>query len=453
MLAQSLILVPLLGIAVLMLARRGLDAREQQLVVYGWLAHLIGAFGLVIYHEYIFRGGDMYLYHHYGREVARLMRDDFVLYAPEAVNLTLQRETVFPFGVLLGGTSTASMMGITSFASLLFGDSIYGLCVAFSFFSFLGTVQSYKAVRFKLNSGERVPALSGILLVPSVIFWTAGIVKEGVVVAALGCLLGSISDVLVRRRILASVPIPFLVGIVALVKPYVLVPLALGFGAWFYAGRGGRIRLGYKVLGLVLAVGGVLAVGRAFPAYGVDQVAETIATTQENFASANTAAGSGIEMGERGGEQSLAGSLKWAPLGLLNALARPMIFDIRNGATAIAALEMTLVVWIVVSLVRRHGVRRVLREISSQPPFLFSAVFVLAFGTSVGLATANLGTLSRYRVPMMPMYVASVLVIRARLDKGREQATRRPISPSVASRAIRPRMQRHGRPRGAATGA
>ncbi len=419
MLAQSVILVPLAGIAALVLAWRGLDARERRFVSWAWLAHVAATFGLVVYHEYIFMGGDMDLYTGYGRDVARLMRFDLARYAPEALNLTLQRETVFPFSVLLEGTSTASMMGLTSFAMLLFGDSIFAVCLVFSFFAFLGSVSMYKAVRFKLTAVERVPVLIGVLLVPSVVFWSSGIVKEAVVLGGLGTVLKAISDTLVRRRMLAIVTMAPSVALIALIKPYVFVPLVLGFGAWFYAGRGQKLSLGYKLLGIAIAAAGMMVVAAQFPAYSFDRVGETIAHTQQNFVQANQGAGSGIQIGDvdtAAEEQTLARSLKWAPLGLLNALARPMLFDIRNVTLAIAALEMTALIWAVLSLLRRHGVRRVIREISSEPPFLFSAVFVLALGISVGLATGNLGTLSRYRVPMMPMYVATVLALRARLD-------------------------------------
>jgi|GEM_PF-720348 len=417
MVVQSFVFVPLVGLLAFMMARRGLGSHERRFIAYAFLAHVVGSISLVLYHEYIFRGGDMYLYTGFGRELAAFMRTDFVRNAPDVVNLTLQRESHLPMEVLLEGTSTATMMGLTAFAMLVFGDSIYAVCLAFSFFSFVGTASIYKAVRFKLDVVERTPVLVGVLLVPSVVFWSSGIVKEAVVVGALGGVLNGISEALVRKRIAALIAMVPAAGLMMLTKPYVFVPLVLGIGAWFYAGRGNKLGLGYKLIGTAIAIGGLVAVSRMFPAYGFDRVAETIAHTQRNFA--QTEAGSGVQVGDLDTDledQTLAGSLKWAPLGLLNAVARPMPFDVRNLALAIAAIEMTALLWIVSSLVRRHGVGRVLTAVSAHPPYLFSAVFVLALGTSVGLATGNLGSLSRYRVPMMPMYVGMVLALRARLN-------------------------------------
>jgi len=38
-------------------------------------------------------------------------------------------------------------------------------------------------------------------------------------------------------------------------------------------------------------------------------------------------------------------------------------------------------------------------------------VFVMAFGIAVGLASSNLGTLSRYRSPLVPFFVVLLLVL------------------------------------------
>jgi hypothetical protein len=53
----------------------------------------------------------------------------------------------------------------------------------------------------------------------------------------------------------------------------------------------------------------------------------------------------------------------------------------------------------------------------NNPVLLFCAVFIVLFGVAVGLAAPNLGTLSRYRVPMMPMYGFLLLSLAAKAKK------------------------------------
>jgi hypothetical protein len=51
------------------------------------------------------------------------------------------------------------------------------------------------------------------------------------------------------------------------------------------------------------------------------------------------------------------------------------------------------------------------------PLLVFSLVFVLVFGVGIGLAAMNLGSLSRYRAPLMPFYVTLLLVLRERVRR------------------------------------
>jgi hypothetical protein len=50
------------------------------------------------------------------------------------------------------------------------------------------------------------------------------------------------------------------------------------------------------------------------------------------------------------------------------------------------------------------------RRLSSSPLLMFCLVFSLTMGVGVGLATTNLGTLSRYRMPLVPFFAALVLI-------------------------------------------
>lgn len=56
--------------------------------------------------------------------------------------------------------------------------------------------------------------------------------------------------------------------------------------------------------------------------------------------------------------------------------------------------------------------RPLVRRVTANPALMFSIVFVLVLGLGTGLSTANLGTLSRYRAPMMPFFLLLLLVLR-----------------------------------------
>ena len=53
---------------------------------------------------------------------------------------------------------------------------------------------------------------------------------------------------------------------------------------------------------------------------------------------------------------------------------------------------------------------------------LFCAVFTLALALGTGLASTNMGTLSRYRAPMMPFFFVLLMVLRFEKEATRRAA-------------------------------
>jgi hypothetical protein len=78
-----------------------------------------------------------------------------------------------------------------------------------------------------------------------------------------------------------------------------------------------------------------------------------------------------------------------------------LVAALENGVFLLLSLRAVVQVLSV-----RGGVRTVVRA----PLFLSSMLFVLFFSLAVGLATPNLGTISRYRLPALP-FLVGVLVI------------------------------------------
>lgn len=410
------LLVPVFGVLTIMLALRGMTPVERRVILGGFVLHVVCALGLVVYHENIYHGGDMLRYAEFGTEIARYLRVNFLLYAPDLVKVIMQADNDLPVAVFLEGSAAGTMAGVTGFLMYFTDDSLFASCILVGFFSFGGLMGIYRAVRDQLSEPERQPLLYATLLVPSVSFWSAGIIKEAFLIGFLGMLVENAAAVLQKRRLWNALGIVVGAYGISLVKPYALFPLALAFGGLFYASRERKISLLYKILAIVVAIGGLVLLTRLFPAFGVEQLGATAARSRQNFAYVGSIeTGAGIDLGDEGQETSLTGQLKFAPLGLLNVLARPALFEMRNITMGIAALEMTVLVAVIFSSIRYVGLKRFFLAFRERPYLFFSAIFVLSFGTAVGITTTNLGSMSRYRTPMMPFYLGSVLAVRARI--------------------------------------
>lgn len=426
------------GPLLLLWALRGFQRTERTLIGISFLLHVLAAIAIVFYHEHVaVGGGDMLAYRTIGHQIARTIEIDPVRWGGETLKLALHQPSDLPVEVMLPGTSTGTMCAFSGLIMFFTGDALYGACLLVSFFSFLGAVSMCEALKPLLRTEERIPAMYGVLFLPSVLFWTGGLVKEAFVFGFLGIALRGLLGLASGFRLVWILQMFVGFAGIVLVKPYVLVALALAVGAWFLGERQRRIKIGYQVAGALAVIASLIAVARFFPEFSPENIVESMSRSRQSYAFAR-GGGSNVELGDDSVEPSLAGQLKWVPVGLLNTIARPFIFEANNGAMLLAALEITVLLGLVGALLFAHGPRRILRAIRDDRLLRAIFVLILTFGTSIGLATKNLGTLSRYRVPMMPAYAAGVLILQRRL----RLPLSRPSKSYLASNAVRTKVRR-----------
>lgn len=299
----SVLALVMIGSTLLIAIRERFDRREYSLVWLSLLAHIASVFGQVWITTFYYGAGDMLLYQEFGTQLADAMTYDPVTFVPLTLRLLLHdREVVFPFFVLGLGTSTGSMVAITGFISIFNGGSIYGTTMLVALWSFFGKIALYHAFRLRVPAALQPRVLVAILLIPSVVFWSSGILKESVAIGALGLAVLGIHMFIAGRRAQGLMLLALGGSIVGIVKAYILFPLVLAGGVWYAIqrlqtrGEPVAIKPIYLVVGGALAVGGVVALGELFPAYALDNLGEEAARQQE--IGARTPGGSQYAMGD-----------------------------------------------------------------------------------------------------------------------------------------------------------
>jgi hypothetical protein len=377
--------------------------------------------------EYFWKGGDVYMYEDQGAEIARVLDVDFAQFAPEVLKLALHQDARLPVDIQNVGTNTGTMEAIAGFIVFLVGPAVLTSCMVASVASWFGQLCMYRVAREEFGGEDRRAAALGFLFVPSVIFWGAGFTKEALVISFFGPLLLCCYRVLKDHRLGALVGVVVGGVGVAVIKSYTLVAYVVAASAAIYAdrawrqGRTIRIRPVYLVLAIGLAVGGTAATASFFPEYSSEQLADSLA--QHQAAWRTQEAGSAIQ--DVGDEQarSIPEQIAFVPVAIVNAMFRPAFFEVRNAPMAMAAAENALTILVLLGLVAGALQTGALATWLRSPLLVFSVVFVLIFGIGVGLTTSNLGSLSRYRAPMMPFYVTTLLVLRSRSQRAaRERA-------------------------------
>ena len=396
----------------------GLSPREQNWIVASFLMHVGFASAQVPLTLSFYGGSDMFLYFSYGEILAQMMERDPLQVIPEVTALLLQKPVRLPLLIVGEGTATGSMSALAAWSFYLVGSSKYASCIAFAMLSLCGKIAMYRVFRSNLDPAFRMPAMVAALFVPSFVFWSSGLIKEAVAVAGFGwCLFGL--HLWIRKRrpvpgwaIMAAGTIP-----VVLVKAYILLPFALAGGSWYYWARSldrGRVRIrpSYFMAAAVLGVGGIVLLGRYFPEYALDNfVARTSDLQQLGRGYPQLRGGSHFTLS---GEvpTTFVGQLMYSPAALLTSLFRPALFEAHNLLMLANALESTVFAILFIRILFTRNLANVRGQIANDSFLVFCVVFVIAFGIAVGLASSNLGTLSRYRCPLLPFFALLLLVLR-----------------------------------------
>jgi hypothetical protein len=77
----------------------------------------------------------------------------------------------------------------------------------------------------------------------------------------------------------------------------------------------------------------------------------------------------------------------------------------------LSAIEASMFLLITLKLLLLIGPARVWRAISSDPNIQFCLTFTMIFAFAVGISTYNFGSLSRYRIPCLPLYAIALVLI------------------------------------------
>ncbi|MDH5381061.1 MAG: hypothetical protein OEW75_09415, partial [Cyclobacteriaceae bacterium] len=260
-----------------------------------------------------------------------------------------------------------------------------------------------------------------ILFVPSVIFWGSGIFKDTITLAAVGWSVFAFYKIVFERsRILYPIILIASFYVIYVIKIYILLTLMPAMIIWLLLLNLEKVKsVILKVL--ILPVFVVIAALVAFQLvskvaednnkYALDQIANTAKVTAYDIRygwGARNGVGSGYTLGELDG--TVSSMIKLIPAAINVALFRPYLFEVGNPLMLMAAVESTVflfaTLFVLYSVFRRSAFRVFFnREV------LFCLSFSLVFAFAVGISAFNFGTLSRYKLPLIPFYLTALVII------------------------------------------
>jgi hypothetical protein len=376
--------------------------------------HALCCLAQVAITKFVFGGGDIYNYFRCAHINAELILQDPQRYAPELLPMFTQQSSLL-VGFSSGSTdSMVAFVTLTLFPAFL---SFMGSCMLFGVLSFSGKMALFKSLEPFVHPVVRKRLFAACLFIPSLVFWSSAIMKESVAVFALGWIMwAGVSFWLGKRS-----PIVLLVGassiwLLSMIKAYVVLTWAVAVGVWFVWSSLTRREQGveallkkplYLILGAIGTIGLVFAIGEIAPRYSATSLLDEAAYLQE------------VGQQVKGGSHiqgtldlsSSSGRIQAIPIALVTSLFRPFIFEVHNAVALINALETTGVLLLFVFVLARRGVLQTVKAVLRTPALMFCVTFTVVFAIGVGISTTNLGTMSRYRVPMLPFFLATLLLL------------------------------------------
>lgn len=287
----------------------------------------------------------------------------------------------------------------------LFSFGYYHVHTVFMcFFSLIGLTALYKAFVPFLQK-LKLLLLFGIFLIPSVLFWSSGVLKEGVVIFSMGLLIWSLFKVVEKPNVKHLSVLIFSILILLFIKVYVIIALAPGIIGFILLTKKNR----RHPLALYLSI----AITGSLISLGVhNKIPEVDIITKLYFKNIDF-----IKMSERTRSNSAfyitrlnnnpIEFVKMIPSALTNTTFRPFIWESKSAMMLVNSLEnITLFLFGTLCLFLSKKRANIDFKLVG-----FCLTFIIILYLFIGWTTPISGAIVRYKIPAWPFFIILSLLI------------------------------------------
>jgi hypothetical protein len=319
------------------------------------------------------------------------------------------------------------IMSLFSFFTL---KSYWAMTIIMAYFTSLASWKLFELVRvFKFNN-EKLLAF-GVLLLPSVNFWCAGVSKDTIVFIATLVLVYHVFKI-VSEKFKATV-LNYIIAIIAALlisqmRPFILaaiaIPMAFSLSSRIirFLGGGNMFVIVFRsivlIAGLAIAGNALIATNEA---EFLDQNAylQEAAVIQKDFQQNQTYGDKRYSLGTV--EFTPVGLVRVAPMAILTGLFRPYLWEALSPTLIMNGLESVIFLYFIFILVRRDFFKK-WYLIRTNEFLVFCLIFVLIIAFMTGLTSGLYGVLVRLRAPLLPfLFILSTIDLRLRSTNNEQQ--------------------------------
>jgi hypothetical protein len=408
----GLIVFLLCAIGINSLKNKYISEENRKLFLFAFLIKCFGGLAFILYSKYVMAADTLMYY----SSILELSKTDYNSYVDFffSFNKTFEDSDTLTkifsdshFQYMASPSNGMVVRFGSLFANLVFG-SYSGLTLIYCAFSYLGLWSLFSSAS-KLYPKLRRKILIVVLFLPSVLFWGSGLLKDSLTIGCLGFVTYASFEIFIHKNIkkrFATLLI-FSGWMLLTIKGYVFYIYVLSFLFASFSTKPIFNKLKYVFV--IIAIFVLLKYTEVFMGGLIDE-----AITQAE----------GYENIDAGSNVSLF-VFDFSPLGIVNMVSssfvaiffRPYLWESRFSLSLLlSSVESSFFLVFTLFTIFKCGIVNIIKSINTDNRILFCFVFSVLFSIVVGFTTFNFGTMSRYKIPCLPVYLIMLFVIKEKKD-------------------------------------
>ncbi|HKR05896.1 MAG TPA: hypothetical protein VJY62_14770 [Bacteroidia bacterium] len=397
---------------------------EYKYYIAGLNVKIIGAISITLIYLLYYGGGDTTNYYHDAICWNKLMfsnPEGFFTVLKEGTNINnyfyFTPETGYP--IYWKDRGTTFVVRLAFFVTLLSFRSFLVATILFAWFSYMGVWRLFRVFLYEFPMLSREMSIA-FLFIPSVFFWGSGMLKDTVTFSAAGFFTFNFYRLFIKRKQIFYHAFGLLASsyVILAIKPYIIFAFLPGCLLWIinniitrFGGSFTRAVATPVFLVIAFTTGYFLLnnLSSQLGDYSLEKVLDKAVLTQTDLKS-DYYHGNAFDLGDL--EATIPSMLSKAHLAINAALFRPYLWECKNPVMFLSGIENFIILSFTLLITLRLKIIGVFKYFIKHHLLTFSLVFSLFFAFSVGISTPNFGSMVRYRIPILPFYVASLFIIR-----------------------------------------
>ena len=427
MVLKDIIITPIFVIFVLLVAffsrKYFSDPITRKYFIPGLSLKIIGAISLGLIYQFYYGGGDTFTYFEHGSKYIYEAFQDSPLKAIKLIFASgdYQADT-FKYThkiIFYDDSPSYFVIRVAGFFDLFTFHTYSATAVLFAVLSFSGMWALYMTF-YRIFPRLHLEFAVAVLFIPSVFFWGSGILKDPLTLGALGWATWSFYNIFFKRKNLIVSGAIFLLSafVIYSIKIYILLCFVPSLLIWLFLTGMKKVQNPVsKVMVIPVAVAllsagmymAILKIGEDNRRYNIQNVAKTAEETARWLTYVSK---------RDGGSAYSLGDFDYTPRGMIAkahkavwvTIFRPYVWEAKNIVMFLSALESLAFLILTIYIILRSGIWCFLKIIASSPFLVFCMSFSIVFSFAVGISTYNFGSLVRYKIPMIPFFIAGLFV-------------------------------------------